>query len=638
MDGHKTQANNLKTRYHHKPYLVRHLSLLVIAAWLVFVGILGLTLGTLPTGQTHEVLSVVSTINAATAPFSSDWVSFAYDPNRLSIMSRADYVQLSPGQTSDLAQASVRLTIQPRPSQASANNLAPRKVLLSSSDDQIAGVGFRKNIYEQSVVLGNKNYKVYSIEWDGQNRTMPISLKLEGLQAKNMMPATFQAVLNTLSFAPNGRVLAAKQTVPASYVADSVSPAVVKIYRVTCGTLVVDNQEVGGERCDASAGSGFFVSSEGYIATSGHVVAREAEEVLVDLLLNNPVSLSNFLKYMGLSENQVAAMRDRPELLAAVIAGLYDIPNNTIRLNNKHSVLLVSLGGRALAIDSEQDVKNLLHLKDTDTVKRASLTGIDYSPKDLFVLASGNEEGFSTSDVALIKIDANNTPYLKIYDGQVTQNMKITVIGFPGDADNILTDNKSLSVTATNGSISAIRVAAGSRYRLFQSDADASQGNSGGPVIDEAGEALGLLTYRYKNEEASDAAKSYIRDIADLEDLAHENDVVLGRGGTTQNSWEHGLQLFSENRFSKAIREFEAVKDAYPAHRLVNSYLAAAKEGIVAGHDVRDVPFAMAAGASFIGAFGASGTIIIMARHNAKHLSYKLATTNKMYRPHHANS
>ncbi len=639
MDGHKPQAVNLKVRHHHKPYLLRHLSMLVVASWLVFTGLLTITLAGLPVGQPAGVLSVNTAKTSELSVFLHDWVSSAYDPNLLRVDSRPDYVQFSPAHISDPAQASARLAIQKSAeSYIPPKDLGATRVLLESSYSKFLGATFQRNTYEQSVTLGDKNYKAYSIVWTGESNGQPITIRLEGLRGPNMLPAAFETVLNTLSFASDGRVLAAKQTVPASYTADLVSPAAVKIYRVTCGSLVVDGQEVSGEHCDASTGSGFFVSSDGHIATSGHVVARNAKDVLVDVLLNDPGSLANFLKYMGLSEYQASVIEQRPELLAAVITRLYDASDSVIKLNNKRSMLLVALGTRAPVIGSEQDLRNLLDFQDTDSLKQAQIIDMDYSSRDLFVLASGSEDGFSTSDVALIKINANDTPYIKLFTGQVTQNMKITVIGFPGDADNILTDNNSLSATATNGTIGAIRVAAGSRYKLYQSDADASHGSSGGPVINEAGEVLGLLTYRYKNEAASDSAKSYIRDIADLKDLARENNVTLGMESTTQSSWERGLQLFAENRFTKAVQEFEKVKNNYPAHRLANSYLASAKKGIASGHDVRDVPFVTAAGVSFIGASGASGTIILMARHNSRHLSYKLASKSKTYRPHHATS
>lgn len=637
MDGQKTHAGHFKTRHHHKPYLLRHLSLLVTASWLIFTGLLGFTLSQLPAGHAPAVLSArVAAPPDALVVFSSDGLSFSYDSGQLRIDEKLNIVQISSRPGADPLQASTRLTIQLGGTDLSDEN--PDTTLLSTTSEAFAGDSFQKKVYQHTVTIGDRDYQAYSLEWTGAKDGKTTVLSLDGLQNPNVIPAAYKTVIDTLAFAPGGQVLGAKQQLPESYTVDAVSPATVKIYRVTCGTLVVDGQEIGGDRCDASAASGFLVSADGHIATNGHVVTRGAEDVLIDVLLQSPLSLNNFLKYLGMSDQQIRLTGNSPELLAAVIARLYDAPEGVISLKNKRGVLIAALGSRSPEITSEQDARQLLDFKNTDHLKRAELVASNYSAKDLFVLGSGDAEGFSASDVALIKIDAPGTPHYGFFNRPVTQNQKITIIGFPGDAENILTDNNSLSVTATNGSISAIRVAAGSAYKLYQSDADASRGNSGGPVIDETGRVLGLLTYRYKNADAADAAKSYIRDIEDLRKLAKDKNINLDGQGSTQIAWTNGLRFFSENRFTKALHEFEKVKDAYPAHRLVGSYLQAAEQGVIAGQDVQDLPFSLVAAISFIGAGGAAGAVILIARHHSRHLAYKLASSTDTFMPRHANT
>lgn len=573
------------------------------------------------------------------ALFSNEELSFTYNTAELSVKEEAGQVQVSLKAGFDPSQASARLTITAGGNTPPKNSSDADSILLSGIKESIAGTEVQKNTYQQIINLGGRDYDTYYVEWAGASDTgLALSIKVEGLYGAPTIPSVFSGVLDSLSLGPGGRVLGSKQSIPANYTIDLISPGVVKIYRITCGTLMVDGNPVGEDRCDASSGSGFLVSSEGHIATSGHVVTREAEDALVEVLLSNASSLTNFLKYMGLSDQQIYVVGSRPELLAAVIARLYDTPSNTINFQNQRSALIVSLGSRPLALNSEQDARNLLSFNDTDHVKKADLVASNYSAKDLFVLVSDSEEGFSASDVALIKINSENTPYLELATDNVTQNQKISILGFPGDADNMLTDNNSLNVTTTNGSISAVRLAAGSIYKLYQSDADASQGNSGGPVVAEDGKALGILTYRYKNAASSDAAKSYIRDIEDVKKLSRDNNITLTKSGATQEGWLRGLKLFSENRFTKAIAEFEKVQSAYPAHRLSASYIKAAEQGIKDGHDVKDIPLAVAATISFIGAAGASVAIILIARHHTKHLAYKLANSRHTFTPHHANT
>jgi hypothetical protein len=225
--------------------------------------------------------------------------------------------------------------------------------------------------------------------------------------------------------------------------------------------------------------------------------------------------------------------------------------------------------------------------------------------------------------VALLKIDVRDAPIVPIQTGQVVQNEKIIVMGFPGEANNPLTDNQQTAVTVTDGVVSSIRQAAGGHGMLYQSDAAASHGNSGGPAVDDQGKAIGLMTYRYVDAEAGDAAVSYIRAIADFAKLARDNGVVIDDTSSTLRTWEDGLKLYSDNHYSAALKDFDKVQAAYPAQRLVASYIASSKQAIAEGRDVADVP-ARAVIIVLILALGSLGiTATIMVRHHALHHVYR---------------
>lgn len=178
-------------------------------------------------------------------------------------------------------------------------------------------------------------------------------------------------------------------------------------------------------------------------------------------------------------------------------------------------------------------------------------------------------------------------------------------------------------MTVTSGIVSSIRQAAGGKGKLYQSDADASHGNSGGPAIDEQGKAIGLLTYRYADGENGNAAKSYIRDIVDFQDLASSKSVTIDSDSTTQQLWTHGLELYSHNHFSAALKDFKTVRAAYPAHRLVESYIESSQQAIADGKDVRDFSVTMLS-LILVVALSATGVaIVVIARHHARHHVYK---------------
>lgn len=472
----------------------------------------------------------------------------------------------------------------------------------------------------------------YAVVWNGAVNGHPFAAKLNGLLNTSSTPSQYQDTFTSLRFEGTqkvqglslklqGTASAADSTVDSKYLSDLVSPAVVKIYHIVCGTLIIGTNNYG-EVCDGMTGSGFLVSNDGYIATNGHVAVLTAKDIMVQAITSSTESLLGYLRSLGLTDAQIQALANDPQQLASLIAKIYDIPDDKIMLDGKKEVTLVSIGKKPLTISKDDDIGTILDYQDNDDIKRAEVIGYDYSGKDLLVAQSGDSQGFSSSDVALLKIKTNNAPSLPILTGQMTQNEKITVLGFPGDAENSLVDNSTLDVTVTNGSISAIKEAAGGKAKLYQSDADASHGNSGGPAVNEAGEVFGLLTYRIAGDDKGNAAKSYMRDIADFTKLAKDKNVTLATASQTQSSWQKGLKLFSQNHFSAAKKEFLKVKKDYPSHRLVASYIDNADKQIAAGKDVRLIPPVAIAAAGIVALGLVVTAIILIVRHRSKHQAY----------------
>jgi hypothetical protein len=168
-----------------------------------------------------------------------------------------------------------------------------------------------------------------------------------------------------------------------------------------------------------------------------------------------------------------------------------------------------------------------------------------------------------------------------------------------------------------------VRDAAGTGTKLYQTDADASHGNSGGPAVNDEGNALGILTYRYDSGESGDAAKSYVRDIKDFTSLLEQKNVSLSTTSHTQIAWAKGLDLYSKQHYSAALKQFEIVRDLYPAHRLVGQYIDMSQQAIKDGKDVKDpstLLLLLGAGAGF-GGLTAAG--ILIGRHYGRHKLYK---------------
>ncbi len=513
--------------------------------------------------------------------------------------------------------------------------------IISSNPDTLQGVSVQKTIYQFSA-SGNSG-KSYAIVWSGVSHGRAFALKLNGLTAYATIPDTFATIIAGLEISADQAVLGATTSIFASpntvpraqldsrYLSDALSPAVVQIFHTVCGILTVSGQRLGDSACISFSGSGFLVTQTGYIATNGHVVIYSAKDALADLVVSDESILKAYLTSLGLDAGQIDSLKSDPAALAALISKIYDLPDDQLNFSDKGDSLLVALGSeqpdtqKLVSLASSTELAGLKY--DTKTIKPARLIGYDYSAKDSYTAIADPSKGYSASDVALLKIDVSQAPTIPLEQDPVVQNQPIILMGFPGDADNPLIDTKQSAVTVTDGVVSSIRQAAGGKSKLYQSDADASHGNSGGPAIDAQGKAIGLLTYRYADGQDGNAAKSYIRAIIDFQDLATNKAVTIDSSSTTQQLWISGLQLYSRNHFSAALKDFEKVQAAYPAHRLVASYIESSNQAIDSGKDVRDPSINLLAGILLVALLAIGVAIMVIVRHHTRHHLYKTSLT-----------
>jgi serine protease Do len=91
------------------------------------------------------------------------------------------------------------------------------------------------------------------------------------------------------------------------------------------------------------------------------------------------------------------------------------------------------------------------------------------------------------TDLAIVQIDAKNLPALSVGDSSIMR---------PGDWVIAIGNSLGLGISATKGIVSAMGVSitteSGELYNLIQTDAAINPGNSGGPLVNLAGEVIGI--------------------------------------------------------------------------------------------------------------------------------------------------
>jgi S1-C subfamily serine protease len=329
-------------------------------------------------------------------------------------------------------------------------------------------------------------------------------------------------------------------------------PAVVRIIDGAQGQILFQPPGYQGQVYNVSAialGSGFFISSNGYIATNAHVVSmtKDGEEKAKQMLFYQLVQ-------------QIAQQygKDPRSLNTQFI----DQHSQLQSFNLFHHVIIPD--GSAYPFEIKQ---------------YGAPTG------------EGNDQG---KDVAIVKIEVKNAPILKLADSDKVQLQDhVTVIGYPGAADTfnsgLLSSRSSLEATINDGKISAKKTAT-SGAPILQTSTAATHGNSGGPVLNDANEVVGLLTFR------GDTVNG--QEVSGFSFIVPSNTVMeyvksagaSNEEGSTDKAWREGLDLYWNQYYSAAIPKFEEVKRLFPQHSEVDRLVQSSQQAKAVGKERSSFP------------------------------------------------
>lgn len=180
--------------------------------------------------------------------------------------------------------------------------------------------------------------------------------------------------------------------------------------------------------------------------------------------------------------------------------------------------------------------------------------------KDVYILRGEDDLVKATvackveqSDLCVLEVGTpiNGIPPVTICDSEANVGEAIYALGFPGAAD-ALSDNFSGNpedVTITNGIVSAVKnltlVENAPSIRLLQINAAISPGNSGGPLVNEQGDVLGIDTYTVTDSQNINGAiaSTVLGGILQQQGFAYISDQI---GTQPASSSDNALALFFE--------------------------------------------------------------------------------------------
>lgn len=401
----------------------------------------------------------------------------------------------------------------------------------------------------------------------------------------------------TLSTNSNVKGVATKHpTYDARQIAQLTTPSVVNLRYRHCHEITPFSQakltflKLPVQFCKEGKGTGFVISKEGYIATSGHVVKSYPDAALAQGLLDP--KLTQFttqlireanLKTSGKATTaqeaakQYSQLVDNPTALNALIQTTHRfLADKKFSVTTTDEQWYVNMGTIPFTADESKDY--VTAIKTSATVLTATKV-LAMVPNYYSAASVPQQKPSFGPDVALLKINnlqAHQLPALPLADPTtLNTGLPIVAIGFPElveggprGASLLAYETASTTPTVTVGIISSLKTDA-SGNQLIQTDASIASGNSGGPAFNEKAEVIGIASYAYESQSGQ---YNFLRSNQELRKLLEQQRIVVA-DNPTYEKWQQALEALWDRRYGKAIDLLSEVKALYPLHPSVDSLI-----------------------------------------------------------------
>jgi hypothetical protein len=191
----------------------------------------------------------------------------------------------------------------------------------------------------------------------------------------------------------------------------------------------------------------------------------------------------------------------------------------------------------------------------------------------------------SGRDLALLKVPGENYPVLSLADSKGAQiGDPVHIIGFPGVvlSHELLNQSSMVEASITNGAISGFKQDRNNNT-VIQTDAPAAWGNSGGPVVDDRGNVVGLLTFvslAPGPEGGIVQGFNFVIPAAAVTDFVKGTPVKVNGGSKFNDEWYAGLGALFADDGKNALRHFEAADRLHPNLPDARRMLAEARDKV----------------------------------------------------------
>ena len=192
-------------------------------------------------------------------------------------------------------------------------------------------------------------------------------------------------------------------------------------------------------------------------------------------------------------------------------------------------------------------------------------------------------------DVAILKLTEKHTyPTIRIGDDKAMRvGDQVYVLGYPAVATfHPLISAESISeASLTRGLVSAKKNMKDG-WEVLQIDAAITHGNSGGPVMNDRGEVIGLATFGSIDEQRKQEVQgmNFIVPATIVEEYIDKAKIEPAMSDISL-AYEAAMDLFDKARYKKALLKFDEVKDMNRSFPFIDKYIADSKRNIEKGLD-----------------------------------------------------
>ena len=366
--------------------------------------------------------------------------------------------------------------------------------------------------------------------------------------------------------------------------AAAATPAVVRIGTVYCADIKLSLPN-GGDgptltgACIDKAGTGFFISRDGLIATSASNIQVKPQEAVAAYITNAPDSSQALTRLERIVDYLVEARSIMRTDADALIAGVEERDQDIIAKVNAISSLIpaediaitkekyghaVQLSDKPMVVNQNGDGSSTFAY--TDTVIEAAVEAKSYSTNvsQQQIYAGDDVE----ADAALLKVKKSGLyPTLALsQDGAaIAEKSTVSIVGLPMYAfGSLATAQFRPTPLYRMGEVSqTFNASKGQKTRSIATSSHA--GLAGAPVLDAQASVVGVATYNNLNcPDRKCFASTIIRDTSQIKDLIKQRNITLQANSDSAVMWNEAIDALTKGNYTHATQLFTQASQLYP--------------------------------------------------------------------------